>query len=279
MYSTRNTEESLIMESNVRRWTGCTAFVTGGNSGIGAAIVRQLVDVGVNVVSFDKNTDKLDALANELLRAKGKGKLYPIKGDLRNEEDVLSAFAWVEENLGVVHVLVNNAGCGDGSTLLDGDSEHWRRVLDVNVLAVAVCTREALKSMRAHGFDEGHIFNIDSICGHGVLLYTSPMYTASKHAVTALTQTLRKQLSANKSKIRVTAINPGLVKTPLTALIPEEIMGTAPLLPSDIAGAILYALSLKQHVQVPDLTIVSEKEFDGKAIDDFTLSLKETIFN
>lgn len=263
--------------ASTERWANRTAFVTGGNSGIGAAITSQLIDVGINVVSFDKNTDKLEALAVELLKANDKGKLYPIKGDLRKEEDILSAFDWIKKNLGAVHILVNNAGCGDPFTMLDFNAEHWRRVFEVNVLALAICTREAVKSMIFYEIDEGHVVNIDSICGHDVLLYTSPMYTATKFAVTALTQALRKQLAAKKSKIRVTAINPGLAKTPLTKYIPDEIKGADLLTPSDVADAVLYALSAKQHVHVSDLTIEPAKEFPGKEIDDFVTGAKKQV--
>lgn len=246
----------------MERWHGRVAFVTGASSGIGASIAEHLVKNAMIVVGFARRSENIEELSKQL--SAEKGKLYAIKGDVAKEDDIKSAFAWIEENLkSPVHVLVNNAAYGSTDTLLRSQTENWKRTLDVNVLGLAVCTREAIRSMKAHGFDEGHIFNINSLLGRSVLTYVGPMYIASKHAVTALTEALWKQLGAKKSKIRVTSISPGLVQTDMIANLPvsDELKRTA-LVPSDIADAIVFALSLRHEVHIPELTIVPDTEME-----------------
>lgn len=247
----------------MERWQGRVAFVTGASSGIGAAIAERLVKNGMIVVGFARRAENIEELSKQL--SVEKGKLYAIKGDVANEDDILSAFAWIEDHLqSPVHVLVNNAAYGSNDTLLrSGTTEDWRRTLEVNVLGLAICTREAVRSMRARGFDEGHVFNINSLLGHSVLTYVGPMYIASKHAVTALTEILWKQLGAKKSKIRVTSISPGLVQTDMISTLPvsDELKRTV-LLPSDVADAVVFALSLRQQVHIPELTIVPDTEIE-----------------
>lgn len=124
---------------------------------------------------------------------------------MTREEDIINAFNWVTKNLGPVHILINNAGVAHFSTalLIDGPTEAWRNILDVNVLALSIGTREAIKIMRANNIN-GHIIHINSRGGH--FIPNSPgfnMYIPSKHAVTALTDTLRIELNSIKSKIKI----------------------------------------------------------------------------
>lgn len=251
----------------MQRWEGRVALVTGASAGIGAAIAEALVKHGMIVVGIARRAEKIEALAKEL--SGHKGKLYSIKGDVRKEDDIKAAFSWVENNLkSPVHVLVNNAAFSVFDTPLDGDTEDWRQTLEVNVLGLSICTREAIKSMKAHDFDEGHIFNINSVVGHTVMTHLLAMYTASKFAVTALTEALRKQLSANKSKTRVTSISPGAVRTEALSRVMgnDELTRTA-LPPSDIADSVIYALSLRQHVHINEITITPNQEAVASASD------------
>lgn len=133
-----------------------------------------------------------------------KGKLYPYKADITKEEEVLGLFKWVKENLGPVHILINNAGVGANTSLHDGDTQLWKKVLDLNVLALSMATREAVKNMRENNVD-GHIIHINSLLGHKVCnIPFLSMYGASKYAVTALTETLRNELNSIGSKIKIT---------------------------------------------------------------------------
>ncbi|KAJ3651587.1 hypothetical protein Zmor_017617 [Zophobas morio] len=181
---------------------------------------------------------------------------------LPEEDQILSAFKWTEENLGHVHVLVNDAAFVSEELLTEGNTEIWKRSFDVNVVAPCFTTREAVKIIRKNDI-KGHIIHINSVAGHKV----SPVpkmnvYAATKHAITALSETLRQELNALGSKIRVTSVSPGLVVSEMTVLskdISEErkkLFEVRPILQAeDIADGVVYVLSTPEHVQVLELTI------------------------
>ncbi|KAJ4445485.1 hypothetical protein ANN_07293 [Periplaneta americana] len=200
----------------MHRWAGRVAVVTGASSAIGAAITQQLVTNAVNVVGMARRVEKVQFhLYRFLLRFSFKlqdlasilksepGKLYPIKCDITKDQELKDTFSWVKDTLGGVDLLINNAGTNRPHSLTDGPDEVFKRIVDVNILALARCTRLAIQSMRERGVDDGHILHINSIAGHfihpGVL-----MYSASKHAVTVMTEGLRRELWKEKSRIRVT---------------------------------------------------------------------------
>ncbi|EFA05382.1 farnesol dehydrogenase [Tribolium castaneum] len=248
------------MVVSMDRWVGKVAVVTGASTGIGAAIAKQLVSNGIIVVGIARRVELVQELAQEL--GDRKGKLHAYKADVSKEDDILKAFKWIEENLGPVHILINNAGVAKETTLVDGDTEAWRNVLDVNVLGLCIATREAIKSMKKHDI-KGHIVHINSLCGHRVPNFPGMnIYPASKHAVTALTETLRQELNFVGSKIKITSVSPGLVTTEMTTLNknldPEKkaIVDKFPALETeDIADGVIYALGTPEHVQVHELTI------------------------
>ncbi|XP_023724812.1 dehydrogenase/reductase SDR family member 11 [Cryptotermes secundus] len=245
----------------MQRWRDRVAVVTGASSGIGAAISLELVKHGLRVAGLARRVDKVQELADSL--AGSPGKLHPIKCDISKEEDILHAFSEVKEKLGGVDILVNNAGVVHETLLSDGSTDDWFNMFHVNVLGLSICTREALKSMRERSNGGGHVVHINSIAGHyDVSAPGFHMYSATKHAVTALTEGLRKELVSQHSNIRVTSISPGLVDTELLrhgsnkTLNPEEIYTRIPCLkPSDIADAVLYVLGTPPHVQIHELTI------------------------
>ena len=178
--------------------------------------------------------------------------------DLRSLEQIDALFEAVREAWGGVDVLVNNAGLGRVAPLLSGDAERWRELLDVNVLALCVCTREAVADMRRRG-DRGFVIHISSMSGHRV----SPdggVYAATKHAVRALTEALRLELRAADSGVRVSSISPGNVETEfLTAMFGDAAAEVRPpykvLEAADVAAAVRYALSQPPWVQVHDVLL------------------------
>ncbi|KAJ8932647.1 hypothetical protein NQ318_017659 [Aromia moschata] len=282
------------MVLSMDRWIGKVAVVTGANAGIGAAIAERLVEEGLKTSYSDANgcyygfkTSKKTTLKSSssktsrlspLLEGKtysiflqkkltGKeGKLYTVKADVSKEEDILKAFVWIKENVGPVHILVNNAGSFTMGNLSDGDTKAWENVFKVTVLGLCIATREAIKDMKANGVD-GHIIHINGITGHQVPnIPGMNVAPASKYAVTALAETLRLELNATKSKIKITSISPGLVRTemiPNTEFFKEVIKGKQILDPEDIADGIVYVLSTPPHVLVQELTIrpVDESSF------------------
>ncbi|KAG5895115.1 hypothetical protein JTB14_008552 [Gonioctena quinquepunctata] len=247
------------MVVSMERWRGKVAVVTGASSGIGAEIAKKLVEEGLIVVGVARRTELMEKLASEL--SGDIGKLFSFKADLSKAEDITEAFKWTKENVGTVHILINCAGIHYRENLLEGDPENWKKTFDVNVMALCIATKEATTVMRRENI-AGHIIHINSISGHKVpSLPNMNVYSGTKFAVTALTETLRQELMGIKSKIRVTSISPGVVDTPIFDEKMREsqgfknLIGNSMLKSEDIADAIIYVLSTPPHVQIHELTI------------------------
>ncbi|XP_047106890.1 dehydrogenase/reductase SDR family member 11-like [Schistocerca piceifrons] len=186
----------------IEKYEGRVALVTGASAGIGAAIVQALLKHGLTVVGMARRVEKVKAI--ELALKDAPGKLYAVAGDVSDEASILAAFKWVKDNLGGVDILINNAGVFPITSLTDGKTEDWKRILDVNVLGLSICTREAVQDMLGRGVDDGFIIHINSVAGHTLQLTDGKaMYAASKHAVKVLLEGLRKDLVSKGSKIRV----------------------------------------------------------------------------
>ncbi|KAI5749397.1 farnesol dehydrogenase-like isoform X3 [Diaphorina citri] len=240
------------------RWIGRIVLVTGACSSLGETLCKELALSGLTVVGLARRRHRVRDLALELESQNCPGKLIPLKGDVTKEEDIMTCFDWVNRNFGGVDVLINNAGVTVKAPLSEAASEDWRRILDVNVIALSSCTREALKSMKNRGVDDGHIIHINSIAGHRLsILQGNEMYSASKHAVTILAEGLRRELASRKSQIKVTSISPGLVQTEIfEAGGWDDFSKMSPHLQAkDIADAIKYVLSTPANVQVTELII------------------------
>jgi len=233
-------------------------LVTGGSSGIGKDIVRRLAIEDYKVITCARRIDKLEDLALEL-RKKGYS-IYPFQTDLNSEKEISNLFNKINNEFGQIDILVNAAAVGYKAPLLNGPTKLWKEMLAINVIALCICTREVLKGIISSK-SKGHIINISSLSGHR---NTSEggMYTATKFAVTAITESLRRELLVTNGRIKVTQISPGLVKTgfhenyynnPDTAeSVYKEFL---PLNGSDIAEAVFYVLSQNENVQVHDILI------------------------
>lgn len=242
----------------MKQWRDRVALVTGGSSGIGAAVCRALTERGMRVAMCARRLDRVQALAREL-DATGE-RVLPLRADLRRESDILAMFAEVRERWGGVDALVNNAGLGHKEPLVSGATEAWREMLDVNVLALCVCTREAIRDMRRREV-AGHILHVSSMSAYRVP-EGSGVYAASKHAVRALTEALRQELRELGSAIRVTAVSPGFVETEFAELYNRSAEAARAtygrykvLEAADVAEAVVFALSQPEHVQVHDILV------------------------
>ncbi|KAK4879387.1 hypothetical protein RN001_007533 [Aquatica leii] len=240
----------------MERWQQKVAVVTGASSGIGAAVCKELVECGLKVVGIARRKEKIEKLA-ETLKSK-RGKLYAVKADITKEKDILEAFDWITNNIGPVNILINNAGVFKTADLLDGKTESWKLILDTNLMGLCIATREAAKIMTENNID-GHIVHINSLSGHYVPHnFKVSLYGASKSGVTFVTEALRLELNEIKSKIRITSLSPGTVKTEILTEsgMPSSLFSTIPCLePKDVAEAICYVLGTPPHVQVHELTI------------------------
>lgn len=235
------------------------AVITGASSGIGTAIAARMAADGYDLALGARRHQRLQELA-ALLEQQHGVKVYTQAVDLRQESQILDWFAAIAAQFNRLDVLVNNAGLGYRETLTQGDTERWRETLDVNVLALCICTREAVKLMRQLNQDRGHVVHISSMSGHRVP--SSGMYSASKFAVRALTEGLRQELRADKSSIRISSISPGFVETEFAEKYTgsqeqaAQVYEQFPVLQaSDIAGGVAYILAQPSHVQVHDLLL------------------------
>jgi NADP-dependent 3-hydroxy acid dehydrogenase YdfG len=165
-------------------------------------------------------------------------------------------------------VCINNAGVGHAAPLLSGDTRQWRNILDVNVLGPAICTREAVKSMRARKVDDGHIIHLSSIIGHFVIanLANENVYSMSKFAVRAMTEGHRNELRELGCHIRVSSISPALTETQFHPRLYGEDRGRQlyktmqSLQSQDIADSVIYVLSAPAHVQVHDIIVALQNQ-------------------
>ncbi|XP_047368877.1 farnesol dehydrogenase-like [Vespa velutina] len=245
----------------MNRWEGKVAVVTGCASGIGKAITRALLERKIIVVGLDiQNKEEKEMADNR------ENRYYPLRCDVTNEDDVDAAFLFVKKKFNGVDIMVNNAGVIDFCPIIESNKKTFEKLLNINVLAMAVCTNRAVRSMREKNV-EGYIFNINSVAGQKVYPPTYPdipghngwnLYSASKHAAVALTHTVRHELSAIKSPIKITSICPGIVKTNIVNRflpIKELPIKHPSLLPEDIADAVIYALGTRPEVQITEITI------------------------
>lgn len=191
------------------RWRGRVALVTGASIGIGASVAQKLVEYGMTVVGCARDVDKITAIAEKLKAFDGK--LVPVKCDLRKEEEILAMFELIKKEHGGVDVCINNAGLSvSPDSILQGTTEAWRTQLDVNILALCICTRESVKQMQDRSVDDGQIINLSSMSGHRIPPSTIGMthfYSATKYAVNAITEGTRKELRQMKTHIRVAVRN------------------------------------------------------------------------
>ncbi|XP_072041948.1 dehydrogenase/reductase SDR family member 11-like [Amphiura filiformis] len=243
------------------RWVGRVALVTGASAGIGIAIAKRFAQLGLKVVGCARNIDKIKTLGDELQKSNASGSVHAIKCDVSQETEVLSMFKEIKEKYGGVDVCVNCAGVNYSTTILDGKTEEWKRMFDVNVVGLTICSREAFKSMRERNIDDGHIFHLNSVAGHLVPPGRMHLYSATKYAVKALTEGLRQELREIKSHIRVTSISPGLTETEFFYRSygkedAERLYQQFKCLEADdISDAVMYALQAPNHVQVHDILI------------------------
>jgi NADP-dependent 3-hydroxy acid dehydrogenase YdfG len=228
------------------------AVVTGASSGIGAATARGLAAVGFQVVAGARRTGRLQALAEEVGAT-----ALPL--DVTDPTSIEAFRAAVAERHGRADLLVNNAGLGAGlDPIAEGDDRDWQVMLDTNVLGLLRVTRAFLPLLRAA--PHAHIVNLGSIAGFEV--YPGGVgYTASKHAVRAVTGTLRLEL--NGEPIRITEIAPGMVETEFSEVrfggdsgrAADVYAGVQPLTADDIADCIVWAVTRPPHVDI-DLMVV-----------------------
>jgi 3-oxoacyl-[acyl-carrier protein] reductase len=182
------------------------AVVTGASKGIGAGIAKALAAEGASVVvNYASSKEGADRVVTEI--AQNGGSAIAVQGDVSKASDVQRIFAETKKAFGRLDILVNNAGVYQFAPLEEITEEQFHRQFNTNVLGLILATQEAAKNFGAEG---GNIVNISSTATR-ITPPASAVYTGTKGAVDAVTRVLAKELGPRK--IRVNAINPGLVET------------------------------------------------------------------
>lgn len=187
-------------------FNGKVAIVTGGASGIGAAVVRELVQCGARVVVADYDIDRAQALAGELGEP---AKAFRI--DVANADENRGMVAFAQQQFGALHMAVNNAGiAGASKPITEMEIAEWRRVIDVNLNSVFYAMKYEIPAMLEAG--GGAIVNMSSILGT-VGFAGSVAYVAAKHALLGMTRTAALEYASQG--VRVNAVGPAFINTPL----------------------------------------------------------------
>uniref|UniRef100_A0A1I8PUR3 Dehydrogenase n=1 Tax=Stomoxys calcitrans TaxID=35570 RepID=A0A1I8PUR3_STOCA len=240
------------------------AVVTGASSGIGAAVVKDLLKLHLVVIGLARRIERVAELKQQL-SAEEQQRLHVMHCDVTNAANVAEVFKKITLNHGPVHVLVNNAGCLRMGQLCDMPAEQIEEVLHTNVMGLIHCTRHAFAAMKeaaeaANAQPSGHVILINSILGHKVPVIPGHVpslniYPATKYAVTAINEIYRQEFRALGTRIKVTSISPGLVDTELITEEQKKICHGIILQPEDVSRAVMFALTSPPHVSIYELTI------------------------
>jgi NAD(P)-dependent dehydrogenase (short-subunit alcohol dehydrogenase family) len=228
------------------------AIVTGAGSGIGRAIAECFAAEGVKVVLAARRQETLNEVAREIATAGGEAIVVP--ADVTKERDVAALFAKARETFGRVDILVNNAGMANFKPTEETTLAEWEQVIDVNLTAVFLCSREAVKIMKAQG--GGRIVNIGSIAGEAPRPHAMS-YNTTKAAVEGLTRSLT--LDGRGYGVVASIIHPGAAATGFTK---GRLPGPGPtpqdylMAPEQIARVALLMCTLPPEVNLFEATIL-----------------------
>jgi NAD(P)-dependent dehydrogenase (short-subunit alcohol dehydrogenase family) len=193
----------------VEELTGRVAVVTGGASGIGFAMAERFADEGMRLAIADIEEGTLDAAAKQL--SDGGADVLAVPTDVSKAESVDALADRVRDHYGGFHIVCNNAGVGGhGFTTWDAPASEWQWVLGVNLWGVINGIRAFVPTLV--GQDDGHVVNTASMAGLASLPFMAP-YSASKHAVLAISEALFHELAMLGSAVKVSVLCPGFIRT------------------------------------------------------------------
>jgi NADP-dependent 3-hydroxy acid dehydrogenase YdfG len=264
---------------------GRTAVVTGASSGIGRAIAEALGAAGAHVFLSGRTESALKESVAKIAATGGKAELRV--GNVRETGEIQVLVDHAVAQTGRLDIMVNNAGLSHPEAIMDGTPEKWKDMFETNVLALLEGCQASVRAMRTCGAT-GHVVNISSVAAQRP---DSGVYGSTKHAVNAISNTLRKELADDP--IQVVTIMPGAIATNfarnfdtevLTGLvgmsgfdievgdgkrIPDEVLEAAQTAlseilatPEDVADAVLYAVSQPARVHIAEIVVRPNKDLD-----------------
>jgi len=263
---------------------GKTAVVTGASSGIGRAVAELLGRAGAHVVLGGRTPQPMVDSVTRIAAAGGTAEAFEL--DVRDVVQLRALVDRAVHSTGHLDIMVNNAGVSYPEPIAEADPEHWRIMLETNVLALLVGCQAAVAAMRRQG-EGGHIVNISSVAA---LRPDSGVYGATKHAVNCITNTLRRELM--EEPIRTVTIMPGAVATSFARhfdpqvlhglaaaggaraveltpgeQIPDDVLDRARqampehlCAPEDVAEAVLWAVTRPASVHVADIVVRPKRD-------------------
>lgn len=241
----------------VSKLEGKVAIITGASSGIGEATAIALAAEGAKVVIAARRVERLVSVAKQIIDHGGQA--LSIVSDITDEAQAKNVIQKAYAEFGHIDILVNNAGISFPGRIENTDPSNWRKMIDINVLALMYTTHIALPIFKAQ--KSGHIVNISSVAGR-IARAGMAGYNVTKWGVNAFSEALRQEVY--QDNIRVTIIEPGLVETEIDQHITDIVAkqeiearrkAITPLQSEDIAAAIVYAVSQPQHVNVNEILI------------------------
>ena len=200
------------------RFAGKNMLVTGGTSGIGKAVAIRAGTEGAKVIVVGRNQERGQMVVDQILADGGQAVFF--SADMTDEASVKHLFEQIDQQVGELHIAINNAGVvGKGERIDEMSTEEWNRLINTNLNGMFYCAREESKRMIAQG-KGGAIVNMGSVTGL-TGFYRSSAYVTSKHAVSGLTKAMASDLAP--FGIRVNSINPANTTTPMTQSTGESV--------------------------------------------------------
>ncbi|MFZ9943227.1 MAG: SDR family NAD(P)-dependent oxidoreductase [Bacteroidia bacterium] len=234
-------------------------FVTGATSGFGRSTAIQFAKNGWNVIINGRRTERLDHLEQEIINNHPACKVLKLAFDVRDRHQVHNVLSALPESWNDIDVLVNNAGLAAGlSPIHEGNIDDWETMIDTNIKGLLYVSRAIMPGMVAR--KKGHIINISSIAGKETYPKGN-VYCATKHAVDALTKSMRIDLLPYG--IKVTSVDPGAAETEFSLVrfngdqerANQVYKGFKPLNADDVADIIFYAATRPSHVTLNDILV------------------------
>lgn len=225
------------------------AIITGAGSGIGRATALALAKAGVKVVLAARTKQSLEMVAHEIT-ANG-GSVLVVPTDVSDERQVENLAAQTQERLGRIDILVTSAGGAIFGPLIDSRTEDWDAIQTINLRGLYLCCKHVLKIMIAQ--KHGHILNVLSIASQ-MILPNSAAYTASKFGALGLTKVMAAEVRSQG--VKVTAVIPGAVNTPLWDKSGGDLDRGKMLSPADVAAAMLDIIAQPPTIYTDEITLM-----------------------
>ncbi|PKL82733.1 MAG: NAD(P)-dependent oxidoreductase [Ignavibacteriae bacterium HGW-Ignavibacteriae-3] len=248
---------------------GKLVFITGATSGIGKSSAYAFAGQGANIVICARRINIVNEIAEDIKQKFGV-KVYSFELDVRDRQHVLKAIASFPEEFKKIDILINNAGLGRGlNKFYEDNPDGWDEMIDTNVRGLLNVTHAILPGMIDR--KKGHIINIGSIAGHEAYP-KGAVYCASKHAVDAITRSLRMDII--DKNILVSSIDAGLVETGFSKVrfygdeekAKNVYKGLTPLTGDDVADAIIFCATRPAHVNIAEITLLAARQASATVV-------------